>query len=287
MSKITKLRTNNRKNGSFLNYIYVMQTDYDLEPVSRTEVEIYFKPEFWEYYGVMSCAIINDKIFSGNTGEKLNKTQLLEGYNCEKIRSIIRDHFKSHILSYIEEQNKISASETGFKSIKRQQKILEKESELKMLKENITNEAREDNYISTRDKIKGEAMKGKDDKDMDFPDLFNFDEVAETAEVDDFNFDDKDDFLFDTSPSPSIPDTEIIDRLESLFDKQIEPSSLIVEYITEASAKFKYLTYEKETKQKIADLEKEIQSLKSLLKLNTEIIKETNIKLKDIKRKTK
>lgn len=318
MNKITKLRTNNRKNGSFINYIYVSQKDYFLNPISRNEVEVCFEPEFWEYYGTTSYILKNENIFYGTTGDKLNKKQLLEGYNTEKIRDLIREKFKPQIMSYIAEQQNILVDTNEYRPIKRQEKILAEKFEIPSLKSKITNEKQ---TISVRDKIKGEMMKGKNIDDKECPDFednvpvleektefnavsiddFNFEEEKdcfdkiEEIKDDDFNFDleefeeltDDFDFTDDLSHSPTLPAAQVIEYFETLFTTQIEPSSPIVDYIMEASAKLKYLTYEAETKQKITDKEKEIQSLKSLLKLNTEIMNKSNNRLKEIKNKLK
>lgn len=52
----------------------------------------------------------------------------------------------------------------GEKSIKRQEKIIEKEQELKALKSNVTNENNEKDMRSTRDKIKGDAAENSSNR---------------------------------------------------------------------------------------------------------------------------
>lgn len=349
MNKITELRRNNRKNGSFLNYIYVKQTDYFLNPISRNEVEVWFEPEFWEYYGTISYILKNDSIFNGKTDNILNRYQLLDYYNTEYIRDLIREKFKPHILAYIAEQQKALAETNENRTIKRQEKILEKEREIQILKSNITNEKP---TTAVRDKIKGlfnlnntenntpeteiesdifngsfefednvpvleekidlkavsiddfEFEEEKDcfdkieefkDDDFDFKIITEdmifeeFEEIKEEVVFEEFEEVKTDDFDFtdDLSHSPTLPAAQVIEYFETLFTTQIEPSSPIVDYIAEASAKLKYLTYEAETKQKITEKEKEIQSLKSLLKLNTEIMNKSNNRLKEIKNKLK
>lgn len=103
MYKITALRRNNRKNGSFINYIYVKQTDYDLEPITKNTVRVIFKPEFVEYYGTEDCLIHNKEI----SNENEDQDDTLISYDVEKIRDIIREKFRQHILNYIQKQKSI------------------------------------------------------------------------------------------------------------------------------------------------------------------------------------
>ena len=112
MSKITELRKYYNSKGT--NYIYVKQSDYTLNPISTTEVEVLFKPEFWEYYGAVKYKLKNDTLSYNSAGINLNKDQLLKGYNKDRIRDLIREKFKSHIISYIERQKEIDDFDFDF-----------------------------------------------------------------------------------------------------------------------------------------------------------------------------
>lgn len=310
MNKITELRRNVGKP------VYVKDTDYTFKKSDENSIIINFKKDFQAYYGAKTHTITGNFLYDKLTPIELRK----------KVRDIIRYRFKQHIISYIAEQQKLLGMEIP--------------------KSNITNEITK----TSRDKIKGEIMKGKNIEDKEYPDFeedikhisleaeiesdifngsFDFEDNVPVLEeskfdsvaLDDFEFEEEEDcfdkieefkdddfktikeevifeefeevktddfdFTDDLSHSPTLPAAQVIEYFETLFTTQIEPSSPIVDYITEASAKLKYLTYEAETKQKITDKEKEIQSLKSLLKLNTEIMNKSNNRLKEIKNKLK
>lgn len=260
MQKITKLRNSGQVN------IYVKTTDYELKPISRNEVIVCFHQDFWDYYGTTHFRIRDKFITHKNYPNTEIPNFICDGYNKNRIRDLVRENFKNQIEQYIKEQNpeesndiEINASDFNF-----------------------------DIEKSEFDSVSLDDFEFEEEKENDMV-LEEFEEIKEDVIFEEFVEVKTDDFDFtdDLSHSTTLPAAQVIEYFETLFTTQIEPSNPIVDYITEASAKLKYLTYEAETKQKITDKEKEIQSLKSLLKLNTEIMKKSNDRLKEIKNKLK
>lgn len=119
-------------------------------------------------------------------------------------------------------------------------------------------------------------------KENDFED-FDFNE--ETIVKNDFEDFTDDDFKFDDlTTSPTLSTAKVTEYFESLFKTEIEPSNPIIYYIEEASKKLKYLMRERELKQKIANKEKEIEELKSLLNENKKSIEWTEEIIGEIKK---
>ncbi len=254
MSKIKELRKYYNAKG--VHYIYVKQSDYTLEPISRNEVKVYFEPLFWDYYGTSTYTIKNDKISYSHAFNTFNKEQLFNGYNKDKIRDIIRDTFKPHIIKYIEEQKQ------------------------KTQENNITDDF--EDFEDFTDLNKNNNSQSNSTENKDSLDDFDFDFEAESNKLDELT---ADEFEFDDFiSSPTLPASTVIEYFESLFETQIEPSNPILYYIEEASKKLKYLMRERELKQKIANKEKEIEELKSLLNENKKSIEWTDDIIREIKK---